>query len=75
MLFRMAYQMSECVLYGLGVKAQREDSRPLEDGDIVNIDVTVYLNGYHGDTSSTFLVGDVVRNILQNNYILHDFLV
>lgn len=35
------------------------DDRPLEDGDIVNIDVTVYLNGYHGDTSSTFLVGDV----------------
>ncbi|KIJ69753.1 hypothetical protein HYDPIDRAFT_104376 [Hydnomerulius pinastri MD-312] len=35
------------------------DNRPLEDGDIVNIDVTVYLNGYHGDTSQTFLVGDV----------------
>lgn len=25
------------------------------------MDVTVYLNGYHGDTSKTFLVGDVVR--------------
>jgi methionine aminopeptidase len=25
--------------------------RPLEDGDIVNVDVTVWLNGYHGDTS------------------------
>jgi len=35
------------------------DDRPLEDGDILNIDVTVYLNGYHGDTSRTFLVGDV----------------
>lgn len=35
-------------------------SRPLEDGDIINIDITVYLNGYHGDTSQTFLVGDVV---------------
>lgn len=35
-------------------------SRPLEDGDIVNIDITVYLNGYHGDTSRTFTVGDVV---------------
>lgn len=39
-------------------------SRPLEDGDIVNIDVTVYLNGYHGDTSRTFLVGDVVSDYL-----------
>ncbi|PPQ66178.1 hypothetical protein CVT24_000155 [Panaeolus cyanescens] len=35
------------------------DDRPLEDGDIVNIDVTVYLDGFHGDTSQTFLVGDV----------------
>jgi methionyl aminopeptidase len=35
------------------------DSRPLLDGDIVNIDVTIYLDGVHGDTSSTVLVGDV----------------
>jgi methionyl aminopeptidase len=35
------------------------DSRPLRDGDIVNIDVTIYLDGVHGDTSVTFLVGDV----------------
>ncbi|XP_067667791.1 methionine aminopeptidase 1D, mitochondrial-like [Haliotis asinina] len=37
------------------------DSRPLMDGDIINIDVTVYLNGYHGDCSKTFLVGNVDR--------------
>ena len=36
-------------------------SRALEDGDIVNVDITVYLSGYHGDTSRTFLVGQVVR--------------
>ncbi len=35
------------------------DSRALADGDIVNIDVTVYLDGVHGDTSVTFEVGDV----------------
>ncbi|XP_028605509.1 methionine aminopeptidase 1D, mitochondrial isoform X3 [Podarcis muralis] len=35
------------------------DSRPLQDGDIINIDVTVYFNGYHGDTSETILVGNV----------------
>ncbi|CAL1700001.1 unnamed protein product [Somion occarium] len=35
------------------------DSRRLQDGDIVNVDVTVYLDGYHGDTSRTFLVGNV----------------
>ena len=31
----------------------------LQDGDIINIDVTPILNGYHGDTSRTFLVGNV----------------
>ncbi|KAI9599182.1 peptidase M24, structural domain-containing protein [Syncephalis fuscata] len=35
------------------------DERPLEDGDIINVDVTVYRQGYHGDTSATFLVGQV----------------
>jgi methionyl aminopeptidase len=35
------------------------DSRPLEDGDIVNLDVTAYLDGMHGDCSATFLVGEV----------------
>lgn len=32
----------------------------LEEGDIVNIDVTVLLDGWHGDTSRMFLVGDKV---------------
>jgi methionyl aminopeptidase len=35
------------------------DSRPLSDGDIVNLDVTVYLDGVHGDTNATFGVGEV----------------
>lgn len=34
------------------------DDRPLQDGDIINIDVSVYLNGYHGDCSRTFIVGN-----------------
>ncbi len=34
------------------------DSRPLVGGDIVNIDVTVYLDGVHGDTSAMFYVGE-----------------
>jgi methionyl aminopeptidase len=35
------------------------DSRKLEDGDILNIDVTAYINGVHGDTNATFFVGEV----------------
>ncbi len=33
--------------------------KTLKDGDIVNIDVTPMLDGWHGDTSRMFLVGDV----------------
>jgi len=36
------------------------DDRPLENGDLCNIDITVYLDGVHGDTNCTFLVGDDV---------------
>ncbi len=35
------------------------DSRALQNGDIVNIDVTVFLDGMHGDTNATFFVGEV----------------
>ena len=35
------------------------DFLPLEDCDIINIDVTVFLNCYHADTSKTFLCGNV----------------
>jgi methionyl aminopeptidase len=35
------------------------DDRALDNGDIVNIDVTAYLDGVHGDCSATYYVGDV----------------
>ncbi|XP_033108312.1 methionine aminopeptidase 1-like isoform X2 [Anneissia japonica] len=35
------------------------DGRPLEDGDILNIDITVYYKGFHGDLNETFFVGKV----------------
>jgi len=35
------------------------DNRQLEEGDIINVDVTVFLDGYHGDCSNTFPVGAV----------------
>jgi methionyl aminopeptidase len=35
------------------------DSTVLRDGDIVNLDVTAYINGVHGDTNATYLCGDV----------------
>jgi methionyl aminopeptidase len=35
------------------------DDRALVDGDIVNLDVTIFLDGVHGDTNATFPVGTV----------------
>ena len=45
--------VNEVVCHGI------PDSRKLEEGDIVNIDVTVFHDGVHGDTNCTFLVGEV----------------
>lgn len=47
------------------------DSRKLEEGDIVNLDITCYLNGYHGDCSEMFVVGDTddeSKQLLQATY-------
>ncbi len=45
--------VNEVVCHGI------PDARPLQDGDIVNIDITAYLDGVHGDTDATYLVGEV----------------
>ncbi|GAB3115436.1 type I methionyl aminopeptidase [Janibacter alkaliphilus] len=45
--------VNEVVCHGI------PDDRRLEDGDIVNIDITAYLDGVHGDTDATYLCGDV----------------
>lgn len=45
--------VNEVVCHGI------PDDRPLEEGDIVNVDVTAFVKGMHGDTSATFPVGEV----------------
>lgn len=39
------------------------DDTVLEDGDIVNIDITAYLDGFHGDSNQTFLVGNASEEV------------
>lgn len=39
------------------------DDTKLLDGDIINIDITAYLDGYHGDSNQTFLVGSVKEEV------------
>ncbi|WP_457256588.1 type I methionyl aminopeptidase [Pedococcus sp. P5_B7] len=45
--------VNEVVCHGI------PDDRRLEDGDIVNIDITAFIDGVHGDTDATYLCGDV----------------
>jgi methionyl aminopeptidase len=51
------------------------DARPLEEGDIVNVDVTVYHGGYHGDLNETFVVGEVDDRSKQLIKCAHDSLM
>ncbi|KAK1376325.1 Methionine aminopeptidase [Heracleum sosnowskyi] len=47
------------------------DARKLEDGDIINVDVTVLFKGVHGDLNETFFVGNVdeaSRQLVQCTY-------
>ena len=45
--------LNEVICHGI------PDSTVLEEGDILNLDVTAYKNGMHGDTNRTLLVGEV----------------
>jgi methionyl aminopeptidase len=49
--------LNEVICHGI------PDNTVLEDGDIVNIDITAYLDGYHGDSNQTFLVGEVKQEV------------
>ncbi|CAG8449583.1 1897_t:CDS:10 [Diversispora eburnea] len=42
-----------------------EDRRELQDGDIVNLDVTLYHDGFHGDLNETYPVGNVDKESLK----------
>src|ERR671917_799897 len=47
--------LNEVICHGI------PDSTVIEDGDIVNIDVTAFIGGVHGDTNATFLAGEVAE--------------
>jgi len=45
--------LNEVICHGI------PDDTVIEDGDILNIDITAFIGGVHGDTNATFLAGDV----------------
>lgn len=49
--------LNEVICHGI------PDDTVIESGDIVNLDITAYKDGYHGDTNATFLVGEVRQEV------------
>jgi methionyl aminopeptidase len=49
--------LNEVICHGI------PDDTALEDGDILNIDITAFIDGFHGDSNQTFLVGEVKPEI------------
>ena len=58
-IFYRGYSHASCISVNHVVCHGIPGGKRLKDGDIVNIDVTVVVDGWHGDTSRMYLVGDV----------------
>lgn len=59
------YPKSTCISVNDEVVHGIPNSYVLKEGDIVSVDVGVYLNGFHGDSAYTFAIGDVKAEVLQ----------
>lgn len=65
------YPKSTCMSINEVVCHGIPDDRELCDGDIVNIDLTTIVDGWHGDQSETFMIGDVspaARRLVQTTF-------
>jgi len=57
--------LNEVICHGI------PDARPLQDGDILNLDITLYHGGFHGDLNETYIVGNVDeagKNLIKSSY-------
>ncbi|MBM7504705.1 type I methionyl aminopeptidase [Agromyces aurantiacus] len=57
------YPKSSCTSVNEVICHGIPDDTALEEGDLVNIDVTAYLDGFHGDLNHTFVVGDASEEV------------
>ena len=60
-LMYRGYTKSSCTSINHVVCHGIPNDKPLRDGDIVNVDVTLILNGWHGDSSRMYTIGDIPR--------------
>lgn len=69
------YQHTVCTSVNHVVCHGIPNDKPLKEGDIVNIDVTVIVDGWHGDTSRMYPVGEVNRRAERLTQITYDSLM
>ena len=69
------YRKSICTSLNHVVCHGLPDRKPLRDGDIINIDVTLIVDGWHGDSSRMYLVGEVPRRAQRLVEVTHEALM
>ena len=69
------YTKSSCTSINHVVCHGIPDDKPLRDGDIVNIDVTYILDGWHGDSSRMYPVGEIKRAAERLMEVTHESLM
>ena len=69
------YRKSICTSINHVVCHGLPEKKPLRDGDIVNIDVTLIVDGWHGDSSRMYLVGEVPRRAQRLVEVTHEALM
>ncbi len=71
-LMYRGYTKSTCTSINLVVCHGIPNEKPLKDGDIVNIDVTLILDGWHGDSSRMYPVGVIPRRAERLIEVTHE---
>ena len=71
-LMYRGYRKSTCTSINHVVCHGIPNEKPLKDGDIVNIDVTLIVDGWHGDSSRMYPVGDIPRRAERLIEVTHE---
>ena len=71
-LMYRGYKKSTCTSLNHVVCHGIPGDKPLKDGDIVNIDVTLILDGWHGDSSRMFTIGEIPRRAERLIEVTHE---
>jgi methionyl aminopeptidase len=71
-LMYRGYRRSTCTSINHVVCHGIPGEKPLKEGDIVNVDVTLILDGWHGDSSRMFAVGEIPRRAERLIEVTHE---